>query len=95
MKVRVFIRIGRRQGLLGWDGERLTVGIDAPPIDGAANTKLVEVISGWLGVSKSKVQITKGHTVRFKTLEVDIVPESFNHLVSSLPQLPRQGTLLL
>jgi uncharacterized protein (TIGR00251 family) len=94
MKVKAFVKIGRGQGLLGWDGERLTVRIDAPPIDGAANTKLIEVMSEWLGVSKSQVQIAKGHTARYKTLEVDITPELFNRLVNSLPQLPKQGTLL-
>lgn len=94
MRVKVFVKIGRRQGLLGWDDERLTVGIDAPPIDGAANTKLIEVLSDWLGVSKTMIQVVKGQTARYKTLEVDIAPALFNDLVDDLPRLPKQGTLL-
>ena len=93
MKVRVFVKIGRKQGLLGWDGERLSVGIDAPPVAGAANAKLVESMSEWLGVSKSKVRISKGHTARYKTLEADITPESFEAIIARLPRLPRQETL--
>lgn len=94
MKLRVLVKIGRKHGLLGWDGERVVVGIDAPPIDGAANVKLVEVMSQWLSVSKTRVQVVKGHTARYKTLEVDIDLESYNHLISDLPQLPQQRTLL-
>jgi uncharacterized protein (TIGR00251 family) len=94
MKVKVLVKIGHRQGLMGWDGERLTVGIDAPPIDGAANKKLVEVISDRFGVAKSLVQVARGQTSRYKTLEVEIAPELFRKLVHSLPQLPRQDTLL-
>lgn len=94
MKLMVFVKIGRRHGLLGWDGERLTVGVDAPPVKGAANAKLIEIMSEWLGVSKSMVQVVKGHAARYKTLEVDIAPELFNDLVGDLPRLPRQETLL-
>lgn len=93
MKFNVFVKISRKYELLGWDGEELTVGINAPPIDNAANTKLIQIISAWLGVSKSKVVIIKGHTSRHKMLEVDINPKLFNSLVVELPKLFRQNTL--
>lgn len=93
MKIHVRVKIGRKQGLLGWDGERLTVGVDAPPVDGAANAKLIEVLSASLGVSKSLIQITHGHTARHKILEVQISPEAFSRIVPPLPRLPRQEGL--
>lgn len=94
MKLRVLVKIGRRQGLTGWDGSRLYITIDAPPIDGGANTKLIEAISEWLDVSKSRVQISKGHTARYKTLEIDITEEQLNQFLSRLPKLPTQEKLL-
>lgn len=94
MKISVYVKIGRQQGLLGWDGDRLIVVIAAPPIDGAANTRLIEVISDWAGVSKTLVVVTKGHSSRYKTLDIAITPELFTRLSRALPQLPRQATLL-
>ena len=93
MKVRVLVKIGRKQGLMGWDGERLTVGVDAPPVEGAANTKLIAVLSEALGVSKSLVEIVHGHTARYKTLEIDITETAYKGVVEGLPRLPRQGEL--
>lgn len=93
MKIRVYAKIGRRDGLLGWDGERLTVGVNAPPVDGAANTRLVEILSNWAGVAKSNVEIVKGHTSRYKILDVNISKDHFNDLVQELPRLPKQQKL--
>jgi uncharacterized protein len=90
MKFGVYVKIGRRQGALEWKAQVLTVGVDAPPIDGAANTKLIAVLSDWLGISKSMVHIVKGHTSRHKLLEIDITRERFNQMVETVPQ---QGTL--
>jgi uncharacterized protein (TIGR00251 family) len=43
----------------------------APPVDGAANTALVEFIARQLGIAKSRVRITAGLTSRRKTVEVE------------------------
>lgn len=90
MKLRIIVKIGRKQGLLGWDGEQLVVGVDAPPIDGAANKKLIEVLSECFGISKSNIHIIKGQKTRYKTLEVKIDADLFNDLVG---HLQRQETL--
>lgn len=94
MKIRVYVKIGRREGLLGWDGERLTVGVNAPPVDGAANVRLIEILSKWLGENKNDIQIIKGHTARYKTLNVHADTEHFSNLVQNLPRLPKQQKLL-
>ena len=93
MNIKVFVKIGRKQGVLGWDGERVTIGVDAAPIDGAANKKLVEVLSDWLGISKSQASVVKGHTARYKTVEAGVTTEEFNKLVEALPRLLKQGSL--
>ena len=93
MKISVFVKIGRKQGVLGWDGERVTVGVDAAPIDGAANKRLVEVLSDWLGVGKSQVIVVKGHAARYKTVEASITAEEYGKLIAALPRLLKQGSL--
>jgi hypothetical protein len=85
MTFRVFVKIGRKQGPLDWDGQLVTIGVDSPPVDGAANKQLVEVISDWLGVSKSMVRVTKGHTARYKTVEVELDQIRFDQLLADLP----------
>ncbi len=94
MRISVHIKIGRRQDVLGWNGQELTVGVDAPPVKGAANEKLVEIISDWLVIKNYQVSIISGHTGRHKILDIDILPEQFNKLLENLPKLPTQGQLL-
>lgn len=85
MKIRAHIKIGRQQGVLGWNNEKLTVGVDAPPIKGAANEKLIDILSDWLVIKKSQVKIVSGHTSRHKLLEVDVKLQAFSELVKKLP----------
>ena len=44
--------------------------ISAPPVKGKANRELIAFLSGVLGVSKSQISITKGHTSRNKVIAV-------------------------
>lgn len=90
MKIRVYTKIGRQEGLLGWDGDKITVGVDAPPVDGAANMRLIEILSEWLGIAKSNIEIVKGHTSRYKTLDVGTDVDNIDELLDELPRLPRQ-----
>ncbi len=45
--------------------------VAAPPVKGKANQELLAFISLVLGVSKSSLTITKGHTSRSKVIAVD------------------------
>lgn len=90
MKIRIYTKIGYKEGPLGWDGLRLTVGVNAPPIGGAANARLVEILSKWLGTAKNNIEIVKGHTSRYKTLEIATDADNLNQLLDELPRLPRQ-----
>src|SRR5262245_791945 len=46
------------------------VRLSAPPVDGAANAELLDVIAGALGVPKRAITIASGSTSRRKTLHV-------------------------
>jgi uncharacterized protein (TIGR00251 family) len=48
----------------------LLVRITAPPVDGAANAELVDLVAGALGVPRRAITITSGATSRRKTLHV-------------------------
>lgn len=72
-------------GIAGMHGGRLKVRISAPPVDGKANERLTEVIAKAFGVSKSSVEIIKGHTSRLKTVRISGVSmEDYDNLVSKL-----------
>ena len=49
----------------------LKVKLTAPPVDGEANKKLIELISKEYDVAKSRVRIVKGETSRRKIVEID------------------------
>src|SRR5262245_42152561 len=50
--------------------EGLQVRLKATAIDGKANEHLVEFLSEVLAVPKSKIELLKGHTSKYKCLEI-------------------------
>ena len=56
--------------IVGLHNGRLKIKISVPPVDGKANQALIEFIAKTFGVSKSKVEILKGHTSKLKTLKI-------------------------
>jgi uncharacterized protein (TIGR00251 family) len=72
-------------GIAGLHEGRLKIRISAPPVDGKANERLTEVIARAFGVSKSSVEIIKGHTSRLKTVRITGVSmEEYDTFVSKL-----------
>lgn len=76
ISVRITPRSGKSQvfGIRG-DGTVLAR-VSAPPVDGAANQALVELLASFYGVAKSRVGIVSGHTGRNKRVEVEGPSES-------------------
>jgi uncharacterized protein (TIGR00251 family) len=58
-------------GLYG-DPPRLKLKIKAQPQDGEANAEVITFLSKSLGISKSKVEIFRGHTSRQKDVLIDM-----------------------
>jgi uncharacterized protein (TIGR00251 family) len=67
--VRVIPR-AKRSGLAGQRGDALLVRLQAPPVDGSANTELVEVLSVVLGVTRRDISIVSGERSRQKRVKV-------------------------
>lgn len=61
-----------RDEVLGWnDAGALRVRVKAPPVDGAANAALVNILAKQLGVAKSRVSLVSGATARNKIVEIE------------------------
>jgi uncharacterized protein (TIGR00251 family) len=65
--VRVVPRASRSE-IVGEHDCALRVRIAAPPVDGAANEELVRLLARALGVSRSAIEITAGHSSKLKTV---------------------------
>jgi len=67
LSVRVVPRAARA-GLAGTREDALLVRLNAAPVDGAANSELIEVLSDALGVPRRAVSIAVGERSRRKTI---------------------------
>ena len=67
--VRVVPRASRDE--LGFDGTTLRARLTAPPVDGAANEALVELLASRLGVARRSISIVRGATSRTKSVSIE------------------------
>ncbi len=82
LTVRVIPRAGR-SGIAGTRDAAILVRLNAPPVDGATNSELIDVIADALAVSKRAVTIVSGDRSRNKRVRVDGVTAA--HAASRLP----------
>ena len=66
-KVQAVPRASRSE-IMGAHNGALRIRLAAPPVDDAANRELVRMLSRALGLPKSRIEITAGHTSRLKTV---------------------------
>lgn len=57
--------------IVGWQGAALKVQVHAPPVEGAANAALIELLAETLEVPRRAVRILFGSTNRNKLVEID------------------------
>ena len=69
LSVRVVPR-ARKTEIDGVRGEALLVRLAAPPVDGAANAALVDVLADALGVPRSAIEILSGDRGRHKRVAI-------------------------
>jgi uncharacterized protein (TIGR00251 family) len=68
--VRVIPRASK-PGIAGMRDGALLVRLTSPPVEGAANSELIEVLAKALGVPKRAVNIVAGDRARLKRVRVD------------------------
>jgi len=76
LRVRVIPRAGR-SGIAGTRDGALLIRLNAPPVEGAANSELIQVISDALGVPKRSISIVSGQRSRLKRIRIEGVTEEF------------------
>ena len=82
--VRVQPRASRSE-VVGAHGGALKVRLQAPPVDGAANAALVDLLAESLGVPRRAVRIVAGASSRSKTVDVDGVEQALVERLASSP----------
>lgn len=70
IKIKVEPRSSKK-GISGVFGDFLKVKVHAPPVAGAANEELIEILSGELGIKKSAIRIIRGSSSKVKTVEIE------------------------
>ncbi len=74
-----------RNEIVGLHGQALRIRVNAPPVGGAANAMLLEVVAEALGVGKRQIEILSGHASRRKVLRVVGLSEAeVQHWLESL-----------
>jgi hypothetical protein len=85
LRVRVQPRASR-QAILGWSEGVLRVAVTAPPVDGAANHALRQLLADALGVAPSAISVVRGDRGRDKVVRIGGVTEAQLRV-----RLPDQG----
>jgi uncharacterized protein (TIGR00251 family) len=62
----------KKPGIEPYGEDLLKVRIAAPAVDGRANEALCELLAVRLKVARSRVEVTRGHTARRKTVTVQV-----------------------
>lgn len=76
--VRLSVRVQPRASaneIVGLHGDALKVRLTAPPVDGAANRALMELLAGTFGIPVRAVTIVAGASSRTKVVELEGVTE--------------------
>jgi len=70
MKIKVKINPNSKKAEVIKEDCFLKVKVDAPPHGGKANKRLIEILSEYFSVSKSRIKIIKGEFSKDKLIEI-------------------------
>ena len=70
LKIKVEPRSSRK-GISGVVGDAIKIKLNAPPVGGAANEELIEVLSEEFGIKKTSIRILRGMSSRNKVVEIE------------------------
>jgi len=71
--MKIFIRVkpnARKEEVVKLEANRYVVSVPAPPIEGRANEKLLEILADYFSLPKQRVRIVSGHKARTKVVEI-------------------------
>lgn len=74
MKIHIKVKPGSSKDVIEKEADgSLKVRIQAPPVDGKANVYLIAFLAKQFQIPKSSIELIKGNTSSFKTLEIEEV----------------------
>ncbi|MDX9713809.1 MAG: DUF167 domain-containing protein [Dissulfurispiraceae bacterium] len=59
-----------KKGIAAIEGDVVKIKVTAPPVDGAANEQVIEIIAEVMNAKKSDVDIIRGSASRMKTVRI-------------------------
>ena len=80
LPVHVQPRASRRE-IAGVHGDALKVRLTAPPVEGAANEELIELLAETFAVGRRAIRIVAGESSRSKIVEIEGITEAHVDLV--------------
>ena len=83
MIISVRVKPGNKRPGIEDAGEYLLVRVKEPPIDGKANTAVLKLIAGALGVAPSRVRLIAGATAKTKRVEIPDIADWRQKLYSA------------
>lgn len=70
---------------LAWEQGTLKARLTAPPVDGAANAALINLLAERLSVPRRSISIVRGETSRQKTVEIaDLTPAEVERRLTTM-----------
>jgi hypothetical protein len=78
IKIKVEPRSSRK-GISGVMADTLKIRVNSPPVGGAANEELIDILSEEFGIRKTAIKIVRGNSSKDKLVEVvgmDSIPET-------------------
>ncbi len=60
-----------KKGISGLLGEAVKIKVHSPPVGGAANEELREILAEEFGIRKSAIRIVSGRSSKEKTVEIE------------------------
>ena len=70
IKIKVFPK-SAKSGISGVVGDVLKIKVNSPPVGGAANDELIEILADKFRIKKTSIKIIKGVTSRNKVVELE------------------------
>ncbi len=61
----------RKSEVIKLSDSSFKVKVDAPPVEGKANSRLITILSDYFNVPKSSITIVKGSLSKRKVIEID------------------------
>jgi uncharacterized protein (TIGR00251 family) len=70
LDVEVKVRASQSR-VLGVKGDRLSVALAAPPVDGAANQELIDTLAAYFDLPRRQLKLIAGQRSRRKVVEIE------------------------